>query len=77
MYIREIAKEEAVFVFKILDIKDSFLYRDLGVSMKDPAPIVGRNGQRLIARLCTESNRQPFPTDRTKVLSGHMPRRRL
>ena len=38
-------------------------YRDLGVSMNDPAPILGRNGLRLIARLCTESNRQPLPTD--------------
>ena len=39
------------------------LYRDLRVSMKDPAPIVGRKGQRVIARLCTESKRHPLPTD--------------
>ena len=62
--VRENAPEEAVFVFKVLDIKEPVLYSDLGVSMKYPVSIVGRNGQRLIARLCTDSNRHPLPTDR-------------
>ena len=61
---RENAPEEAVIIVKIVDIKDPFTVWELGVSIKDPTSIVGRNVQRLIARLCTESNRYPLHTDK-------------
>ena len=61
---RENAPEETEIVFEVLNIEDPLLSRDLGVCMYDPAPIVGRKGQRLNATLCTESNHHPLPTDR-------------
>ena len=50
----ENAPEETEIVLEVCIFRIPLLYRDLGVCMKDPAPIVGRKRQRLIARLSSD-----------------------
>ena len=61
---RENAPWEAEIILEVMDIEDPLIVERLGCLNEGPGSIIGRKGQRLITRLCTESKRHPLPTDK-------------
>ena len=61
---RENVPEETEIVFEVLDIHDPYTVQGLGCIDEGPRTDRRQEVAETYARLCTESNRHPLPTDK-------------